>query len=74
MAKHGRTRKTRQARLPTRSRSEVAQELLATTPELATAMLKLHDDANSDSERTPELTSEQMQAMLLNSSAKTPRR
>jgi hypothetical protein len=56
-----------------RSRSEVARELLATTPELAKAMLKLHDAENSDSEKTPELTSEKMQSTLLASSARTPR-
>lgn len=74
MDKPGHTPKTRRARLPLRSRSEVAQEMLATTPELARAMLKLHDDANSDSEKTPDLTSEQMQAALLNKSTSRPKR
>lgn len=74
MNKPGPTPKTQPARLPLRSRSEVAQELLATTPGLAKAMLKLHDDANSDSEKTPDPTSEQLQAALLNKSTSKPKR
>jgi hypothetical protein len=38
------------------------------------ALLMTNDSANSDSEKTPELTSEQMQAMLLSSSARTRQR
>lgn len=60
--------------LPRLSRSELAEEMLRTTPGLAMALLMTNDSANSDSEKTPELTSEQMQAMLLSSSARTRQR
>ena len=66
-AKPGPSGQTLLPALPALSRSELAEEILRTTPDLARQILKMHDESNSDSEKTPELTSEQMQATLLNS-------
>lgn len=73
-ASNRRKQKLRQKKAPPLpSMEDALEQMLVTTPGLAANLLQTHASAQSDNEKTTELTSEGMHEMLVPGSTRKPR-